>query len=166
MTRGIHRDKWFGRGKHGPRRGERGSNLVEQSFIIVFLLTMLFGIVEFGRAMYTYHFVSTAAREASRWASVRGSRCSALPDCNATPSDVQTTFSANMSSMGLDPSKISFVTTWVAPPGVTSGSCTPGKNDPGCAVNVDVTYSYKFLFPFLPSSTVTMKSQSQMVITQ
>ena len=36
---------------------------------------MLFGVVDFGRALYAYHFVSHAAREASRWAAVNGTTC-------------------------------------------------------------------------------------------
>src|SRR5277367_4330936 len=57
------------------QRKERGSSLVEQSFIIVFLLTLMLGIIDCGRALYTYHFVSNVAREATRWASVRSTTC-------------------------------------------------------------------------------------------
>ena len=42
-----------------------------QALTITFLCSILFGIVDCGRMMYAYHFVSSAARDASRWASVR-----------------------------------------------------------------------------------------------
>ncbi len=170
MTGGFQRDRSTRTSRHRQvaSRGERGSNLIEQGFIIVFLLTMLFGIVDFGRALYTYHFVSSAAREASRWASVRSSTCvrGALTGCPALPSNVQSTFTANLSNMGLDPSKATFNTTYVTQPGVGAASCTAPANQVGCVVSVQVVYDYRFFFPFLPTSTVTMTSQSQMVITQ
>jgi Flp pilus assembly protein TadG len=52
-----------------------GTNLVEFGLVSILFLTMLFGIVDFGRALYAYHFVSHAAREAARWAAVNGSTC-------------------------------------------------------------------------------------------
>ncbi len=172
MTCGLQHKEATQRGRIrvAGRAGERGSNLVEQSFIIIVLLMLLFGIFDFGRALYTYHFVSNVAREASRWASVRGSTCNAgaLSGCPATSGssgNIQTTFSANMSNMGLDPNKITFTTTWVAPPNASVTNCTP-QNNPGCVVSVNVQYTYKVLFPLLPVSMFTMSSQSQMVITQ
>jgi Flp pilus assembly protein TadG len=48
------------RTRRASKSKARGSSLVEQSFIIVFLLTMMLGIIDCGRALYTYHFVSNA----------------------------------------------------------------------------------------------------------
>jgi Flp pilus assembly protein TadG len=150
---------------------ERGSSLLEQSFILVFLLTMMFGIIDCGRALYTYHFVSNVAREASRWASVRSQSCdgSALSGCPADLSgnNVRTTFKANLSSMGLDPTKVTFTTSWVVPPGVGATSCpTPNSNHVGCMVHVDVTYAYTFFFaPFIAAPAINMSSSSEMLIT-
>lgn len=147
------------------RRRERGSSLVEQALILTFLLSMLFAIIDFGRALYTYHFVSNAAREATRWASVRGLTCTGLSGgCPADGGDVQT-FVSNVSGMGLDPSKITATTTWVAPPN-DSPACVSNPKNPGCVVKVNVQYEYQFFFPFLPTSPITMQSTSQMVISQ
>jgi Flp pilus assembly protein TadG len=173
MTCGFQRR----RAKHriparvAPQRSERGSSLLEQSFILVFLLTMMFGIIDCGRALYTYHFVSNVAREASRWASVRSQNCdgSALSGCPADLSgdNVRTTFKANLSSMGLDPTKVTFTTSWVVPPGVGAASCpTPNSNHVGCMVHVDVTYAYTFFFaPFIAAPAINMSSSSEMLIT-
>jgi hypothetical protein len=60
------------------RANQRGSALVEQALVLTILLAVIFGIIDSGRALYTYHFVSQAAREATRWASVRGSTCVGL----------------------------------------------------------------------------------------
>jgi Flp pilus assembly protein TadG len=148
-------------------RGERGTSLVEQSFVIVFLLAMILGIIDFGRALYTYHFVSNIAREATRWASVRSENCNQAalgPNCGGT---IPSMFKANMSTMGLDPSKITFTTTYLAPPSVRATSCPTVDNLPGCMVHVDVKYDYTFLFaPFIAAPAITMTSSSEMLITQ
>ena len=49
---------------------QRGSTIVEQAIILPLLLAMFFGIIDMGRALYSYSFVSYIAREATRWASV------------------------------------------------------------------------------------------------
>jgi Flp pilus assembly protein TadG len=144
------------------RRPERGATLVEQALVLVLFLTVVFAIIDFGRALYTYHFVSNAAREATRWASVRGTACTA-PDCPAKPGDVQT-YVANVSGLGLDPTKVTATTTIVTPPNGVPGCDNNPK--PGCVVEVEVDYSYNFIFPFLPTGPLLMKSTSQMVISQ
>jgi Flp pilus assembly protein TadG len=144
---------------------QRGSGLVEQALVLTILLTVMFGIIDFGRALYTYHFVSEAAREATRWASVR-STTTLLPSGAATSGNVQT-FVANVSGMGLDSAKITANTNWIAPPRAIP-ACTPPANRPGCVVQVQVQYAFQFNLPFLPPSTTTytMSSTSEMVITQ
>lgn len=149
------------------RRGisrQRGSTLVEQAFVVVFLLTVMFGIIDLSRAMYAYHFVSNAAREATRWASVRSATSPLSP--TASQSTVQT-YVSNVSGMGLDSSSITSTTSFAAPPH-GSPACTPGPgaNKPGCVVQVTVNYSYTFFFPLLPTSPMHMSSTSQMLITQ
>lgn len=59
--------------KKKPLYDEKGSVLVESAITVAVLFVILFGIIDFGRALYTYHFVANAAREATRWASVNGS---------------------------------------------------------------------------------------------
>jgi hypothetical protein len=173
MTCGDQREVFDqgARTRRASKSKARGSSLVEQSFIIVFLLTMMLGIIDCGRALYTYHFVSNVAREATRWASVRSSTCKPgawLPGCHYNNSSIQTTFTTNISAMGLDPSKVTFATTYNVPSGAGATAC-PGSNlnDVGCMVHIDVTYRYTFLFaPFLAAPPITMSSTSEMLITQ
>ena len=72
--------------------GEAGSTLVEFAFVFMILVTMVLGIIEFSRALYAYHFVSGAARSATRWAAVNGSTCANDGSCayatGAGPSDI------------------------------------------------------------------------------
>src|ERR1700685_2577273 len=76
-------------------RNSRGSTIVEFALVITVLFSMVFGIIDFGRAVYAYHYVSNAAREASRFASVRGSQSCKVPrtfptdvDCPTQATDV------------------------------------------------------------------------------
>jgi Flp pilus assembly protein TadG len=150
---------------------QRGSSLVEQALVLTFLLAVMFGIIDFGRALYTYHFVSEAAREATRWASVRGSTTT-LPGGQATngPGGNVQAFVANVSGMGLDSTKITATTNWPIR-AYSNPSCVGAgnnKKNPGCIVQVQVDYAFQFTMPFLPPSTTTfnMSSTSEMVITQ
>jgi Flp pilus assembly protein TadG len=157
--------------KHIPpaRARERGTTILESAVIISVLLVMMFGVVGFGNALYTYNFVSNTAREATRWASVRGSTCPlnlpGLPDgCPAKDTDVNAYVQNLSTGIGLDPTKVTTTTTWIAPPN-NLAACAAQHNSPGCVVKVQVQYSFRFLFPLLPSG-FTMQSTSQMVISQ
>jgi Flp pilus assembly protein TadG len=141
---------------------QRGSTLVEQAVILPVLLALFFGVIDMGRALYSYSFVSYIAREATRWASVRSTPLNSGPITNAEV----TTFVKNATGAGLDPANISTATNWIAPPN-GSPACPAGRSQkPGCVVEVTVNYNFKFVLPFLPAGTIPMSSESQMIITQ
>ncbi len=141
------------------RRGERGSALVEFAIASTVALTMIFGIVDFGRGLYTFHLVSNAARAGSRYAMVRGNTCTAA-GCPVTTAQVQTYVRGL--APGIDPNSMTVTTTW--PGGATCvGAIT---NNPGCPVVVTVTYPFKFIVSLLPGFTMNMSSASQMSIAQ
>jgi len=144
-----------------------GNALTEFALILPVVVACIFGVIEFGRALYVFHFVSNAAREATRWASVRGQSCDYTvytSACPAGPDDIQY-FVAGIAPPGIDknPSTLVVDTEWVVPPGKTN-PCTKFPKNPGCAVQVQITYNFKFVLPFLPTSTYRMKSTSEMII--
>jgi Flp pilus assembly protein TadG len=147
------------------RRRERGGSLPETALVLAVCLAMLFGIIDFGRAMYTYTFVGQVAREGARWAIVRGSQCTVLDHCNATKDDIQT-YVRTLSEGATLPSSIQVTgATWNACPGGSSG------NAPGCTLTLTVTYPFNFMLPFMPMSggkllTMNMTSSAQMVVSQ
>jgi Flp pilus assembly protein TadG len=153
------------------RHFQRGASLPETAIVIAVVLALVFGIIDFGRFMYTYSFVANAARQGARWAMVRGSvsctNAPNLPNCGATMADIETYVQSL--SVGLtDPNKItinknsSFV--W---PGCTSLAASgSGAKGPGCIVAVQVNYPFKFILPYMPGPTYTMSSTSKMIITQ
>jgi Flp pilus assembly protein TadG len=153
-------------------RDEAGTALIEHVLVLTVMLMIFFGVIDFGRALYTYNFVSHAAREGTRYASVRGltagTACSGSPfpaKCTATGPDVSTYLKNSLPA--LNGTKMTVTTTWPVQtysPALCSTAAT--KNSPGCTVQVNVSYNYNFVLPYLPSAAVTMSSTSKMVISQ
>lgn len=131
--------------------------MVEFAVVATAFLLLLFGIVDFGRAVFTYHAVANAAREGSRYAMVRGSSCT-VAGCPATSATVQTYVRGRNSTL-MAPSSITVTPSW---PGTTG--CAAGGNAPGCTVTVTVTYPFHFMA--LPFADIPMSSSSTMVISQ
>lgn len=162
---------------------QRGSSLVEYALVLTVMLLFVFGIIDFARAVYAYHFVANAAREATRYAMVRSSTCNLLPSpvpqCPADETVISNYVSGMATGIGLNNAN-SIQTTFTVqnPPSGTSPACTAGAAPPvprGCTAQVTVQYPFKFIFPLMPSGTSTcnnvqasicMTSTSAMVVTQ
>jgi len=170
-----------------PRlKTEDGTTLVEFAMVFLLLMAVLFGICEFGTVLYTYHFVSHAAKSATRYAAVNGASCGAGGDAQCTQADAAAlqcyvtggagcTLPGIMPS-GIDPTRVNVAASWpLIPKGPTI--CSTTANAPGCTVEVTVCYDYKFLFPLMPAGsstkcpgsstsgkTLTLSSTSEMII--
>src|SRR5688572_30096044 len=55
-------------------RRARGAVVVEFALVTLLLILLLMGVVEFGRAWYTVHMLSSAAREGARVGAMLGGR--------------------------------------------------------------------------------------------
>jgi Flp pilus assembly protein TadG len=128
-----------------PRRWLRGQTFAEFMMVVLPTIGLIFGIVSFAMTVYTYSFLSNAARDAVRYAIVHGSKST-----SPATSDVIQTFVRN-EAQGLKASAISVSTSW-----------NP-DNRPGSTVNVQVSYSYQPFYPF-NSVTLPLSSSAQMVI--
>jgi Flp pilus assembly protein TadG len=139
----------------GTRRvcAEDGSSLVEFAFSFTILCAMLIGIMEMALCFYTYVFVSETAREATRYASVRGSACTGFSDCGITQAQLAD-FVKNLRYPAIDPNALNVNANWVS------------SNSPGNPVKVTVSYQFPLAVPFVFSNTWTLTSTSQMVISQ
>jgi Flp pilus assembly protein TadG len=146
-------------------RGESGSALVEIAVASAVLFTMMFGIIQFSLAHYVYLYLPYVAREATRYAIVRGSSCTSFGSaCPASATDIQN-YVESLKYPVIDASLITVTTTWPT----TGPTCTPSINpcnNPGNLVQVTVTFSYPLWIPFLPTKTLNMTASSQMVISQ
>jgi Flp pilus assembly protein TadG len=137
--------------------GERGQAVAEFAVAATFFFAMIFGVIDFGRALFTYDLVANAARSGTRWAMVRGSACM-VAGCPATAASVQA-YVRSAFATGIDETKLTVTTTWSKGLGCYDTSF----HGPGCIVNVQVRYPFTFIYNFPP---VAMSSSSQMVISQ
>src|SRR5580698_3244317 len=159
-------------GKVQRRNGVKGSSIVEFAMSVIVVLILIFGIINFALALYAYQFVTYAARAGARYAIVRGSSCTRLDNCNATPDQIQT-YIRTLNPPGIDPALITMNTTnsFVWPdtaPAATAGCTRVGGvfNSPGCPVQVQVQYSFPSILPFLKNGIIPLTETSQMQISQ
>lgn len=150
-------------GRLQRKRRDSGSALIEFALSAVVLLVVLLGIIDVGRALYAYDWLSHSARAATRWAMVRGLTCTKLPvGCPAHLSDV-TSYVENTNGNGLDTTGIDISQLTV------NMVCYVGPNissPPPCTqrtwVNVSLKYEFHFLSPFasfIPAWQMSSSSQ-------
>lgn len=175
------------------RSGTEGSTLVETALSISVLLTVLVGIMQLCLVMYSSIFVDEAAREATRYASVRGSNScvdlATFPNCNLGPTSNSSNPSALLQTyvQGLgypipNTSNLTVTATWYYLTQDASGysqwnsTCAnldePAPptgngldcNQPGNMVSVQVQYQIPMYIPFWSNANVKLTSTSSMVI--
>jgi Flp pilus assembly protein TadG len=144
-----------------------GATLVEFAFSGVILFTLVFGIMVISIVLYSYHFVSEAAREGVRYAMVRGSGCSSYgsfgSDCPITAASAVQTYIQDLGFPGIKPSNLSVTTTW-STNGSAWTSSPAAHNDPGDYVKVVVSYQLPVSIPFVGSRSLTMNSTAETII--
>lgn len=134
---------------------KRGASLPETVIVMSVLMFLLLGIIDFGRALYTYSFVAQSARQGARWIIVRGTNCTVVLPCNAQNSDLL----AYVQSLSIGATNSSSLTASATASPSSCGLHPPFA--PGCTVTVTVTYPFNFMFPFLPAG-ISMSSSSTM----
>jgi Flp pilus assembly protein TadG len=139
-------------------RAEAGSSIVEFALASIILFSLVFGVMAICFALYSYNVVSEAAREATRYAIVRGSACKTLSNCSIDQPGLQT----YVQGLGFPLININSPS-----PALTATASWPnGNKNPGSPVQVTVTYTFPLGIPFMPSRALTMSSTSQMIISQ
>lgn len=67
-----------------PRRGAReGATAVETAIVIAVLMTLIFGIIEFGMALWQLNTMELAVQQAGRWALINNTDASLVTDTEA-----------------------------------------------------------------------------------
>jgi Flp pilus assembly protein TadG len=163
---------------------EEGLSLVEMTLSCLVLIPVLFGIVQLSIGLYCYHYAADAAREASRWAMVRGSTCNTnFNAAYCSPSDgngtgaTQNDISTYVTGLGYPYSGHLVTNVQWCPVVVTAGppatsswpTCSTtqaGNNTPGNQVQVQITYAYPLVVPLAGTYTINLHSTSSMVIVQ
>jgi Flp pilus assembly protein TadG len=64
--------------------GQKGQSLVEMALVCLVFFFLLFAVLEFGRALWTYNTIVQSTREAARWAVVNIQNASDSTDIDRT----------------------------------------------------------------------------------
>lgn len=151
---------------------ETGGTLVEFGVVVILLLTVMLGVMDCSRALYFDHYVRYSADEAVRYAMVRGSTwnntactTTSTESCTATNANV-TSFVQSITPVG-NSNALTVTTTWTGKkPSGTACSSTNGNNSPGCVVQVQVSYNFSFITPFMPKNVLNLSSSAAMAISE
>jgi Flp pilus assembly protein TadG len=177
------------------KKGARGSTMVEFALSITIMLAMMLGLIDFARMVYAYHAIANTAREATRFASLRGrASCVTTPRtfpaevCPAGTTELTNFVSSQLTGVGIynntgggftNRGDLVVTSTWPGNKGdaVTPTTClvgtSPTSKDPGCVVIVQVQYKFGFTIPFwaffqnsAKPAALSMTSTSQATISQ
>jgi Flp pilus assembly protein TadG len=150
-----------------PQR--RGALLVESAIIYPALFLLLFGLIVGGLGIFRHQQVACQAREATRWASVRGARYAKE---TGQPSPTQDQILQNVVtplSASMDPTKLGIRVEWID---ATSGAAIPwdqaskaptGKTQSGDRVSnrVRATITYQWWPEVFLTGPINLKSVSE-----
>ena len=113
------------------QQNERGAVAAEFALLLPVLLTILFGIIEFGMIMYGREVVTNASREGARAGIIQ--RTPPL-----TAGEITTVATNYLTGTGINPAQVT-----IAVPASGGGTGTP--------VTVTATYNYPWLIPYIPT---------------
>lgn len=144
-------------------RGEGGSELVEFALSSSILFLFMFGVIGFGVVFFMENTAAEAARETSRWASVRGTDCdnpqikggSCVNGVGATATQIQA-YGKSLPGAGA----MTVGVQWCNSAGASCGTANLGA---GNTVQVKVSYQFASI-PFVTTKALSVSSTSESVI--
>lgn len=146
-----HQDSRFGR--LGPVRGERGTALVEFALVALPLFLIIFGIIDFARALNYYNDVTQLAGQGARAAAVNSNPDTSAPSGTSIQTQlVDAADSPELKVTGVDGSG--------TPLGVEACINTPLPGATGDPVSVKVSYHFHFL-PLIGSALTLSSTQTE-----
>ena len=129
------------------KRRERGNYLIESGLCFVVFFTILLGILDVGRGIYSYNFIAAASKEAARYAMVHGNSSGQI----ASDSDIRTQArSWLVGVVGGDSATVD--TTW-----------SPDKK-PGSTVTVHVQCTFTPISSLLVGSWTLQSSSTRLIV--
>lgn len=117
---------------------DRGAAAVEFALVSLLLITLVFGIAEFGRAWYTQASLSGAAREGVRVYALGGS-----------PAQARASVKSYAPGLGISDGNI------------VLGTACPVSNPTGIRTTVQVNHTFNFVIPIFGSS-ITLTGEGEM----
>ena len=127
---------------------QRGGSTIELAVVMLVLLTITIGVVDFALGVRAYFSLAYAAREGARYASVRSNE-SIDPATSAKITD-----RVRSQLVLVKEDKVQVATVW-AP-----------ANARGGTVRVAVTFPYETITKILPFKTIPLTTSSQSVISE
>ena len=113
------------------QQNERGAAAVEFALLLPVLLTILYGIIEFGMIMYGREVVTNASREGARAGIIQVSP-------KPTSGQITTIATNYLTGTGINPSQVTITVTG-------AGGASPTM------LTVTATYNYPWLVPYIPA---------------
>lgn len=135
---------------------EKGQTLVETALMLPVLLLLLFGIVDFGRIIFTYLTLDHAGREAVRYASVQGENnlSTMVTDCqtkgfNSDDCDIRKQITNNIGGFSFNEAKFSIED--IAMKDITISEAVNENEEPDTfkVISIKLLYKYDFLTPIV-----------------
>jgi Flp pilus assembly protein TadG len=131
------------------KRGAAGQVIVESAIAVTTFLVLMFGVLDFGRAFFTWQTLSTVAHEGARWAIVHGADSGMTMPAAATAGADYVI--ANFGK-GL-------------PKGTTVAITWPeDSNEAGMPVRVALNYQFTPATPLLGKQKLTLRGIAEMRI--
>jgi Flp pilus assembly protein TadG len=131
------------------RRDERGVAVVEFAMVVIPLFLLVFGVIDFGRALNYYNDLTQLAGQGARFAAVNEEPGSAGGTAQAAPT-FQNDLKAFADSPELKSPSSDFKICIASPPSGT----TWGNGDP---IKVTASYTFKFI-PFISAVNLNLSS--------
>ncbi len=129
-----------------------GQGMVEFALVIVFLVLIIMGIADLGRAVYYNNSISAAAREGARQAMICGASSPSDTDCTTQDAATKNYVLGLVAGVPIDASNITL---------------SPTNRGFGEVVTVTVTATYIPITPLLGTfgvGTISLRAQSQMIV--
>ncbi|HEV3079292.1 MAG TPA: TadE/TadG family type IV pilus assembly protein [Gemmataceae bacterium] len=157
--------------KTAPRRRRQGALVLEGAVVYPAMFILLFGLIVGGIGVAQYQQVACQAREASRYAAVKGTKWAAATG-KASPTAAQIASAAVLPfAAGMDPSQLTVQVQWID--GTTgnavdwdnsSKSPTTQTSSGTVANQVRVTVSYNWVPAWGFVGPISLSSVSQMAM--
>ena len=130
------------------RRNQHGAAIVELALVFLLFLVVVIGMLEFGRAMWTYATITHASRQAARYAMVKGEAVGAV-------TQAQITTKVKDFVTGLDTSQITVNTTF-----------NPDPIERGGFIEIEVSYPFRLMTSpiIVAQGTIPMSSSTRFMV--
>lgn len=132
-------------------RSQKGQSLVEMALVCLILFFLLFGILEFGRALWTYNTIVQSTRAAARWAVVNVANAADTTDINRARNIVIYGYPDVSSGAPLLPGLDAATVTVAIQPLQTDSSGTAITEKISVSVS---NYQFQFIVPIAPTLTI------------